>query len=120
MAELHIRLQYISKQHTGADNAFLLGIFDRCAAKTHIFSYAKRSELGEGAKMELMPTPRFGLNGACVNFVHLDRVLTYVSSQIFDKINFLKKKTIDEILLFFFFPSNLEEILIEYRAKTKR
>ena len=28
MAEFHIGLQYISKQHTGAENAFLLRIFD--------------------------------------------------------------------------------------------
>ena len=34
---VHIRLQYISMQHTGAENAFLLRIFDRCAAKTWIF-----------------------------------------------------------------------------------
>ena len=34
MAKCHIRLQYISKQHTGAENAFLLRIFNRCAAKT--------------------------------------------------------------------------------------
>ena len=37
MAEFHLRLQYISKQHTGAENAFLLRIFDLCAAKTCIF-----------------------------------------------------------------------------------
>ena len=48
VAEFHIRLQYISKQHTGAENAFLLRIFERCAAKTHIFSYATRSESSEG------------------------------------------------------------------------
>ena len=41
----------------------LLRIFDRCAAKTCIFSYATRSESGE-PKMEFMPTPRFGPNGA--------------------------------------------------------
>ena len=41
MAEFHIGLQYISMQHTGAENEFLLRIFDRCAAKTRIFSYVK-------------------------------------------------------------------------------
>ena len=64
MAEFHIRLQYISNQHTGAANAFLLKIFDRCAAKTCIFTYATRSESGGGGGMEFMPTPRFGPNGA--------------------------------------------------------
>ena len=64
MAEFHIRLQYISKQHTGAENAFLLRIFDRCAAKTRIFSYATRGESGGGGKMKFSPIPRFGPNGA--------------------------------------------------------
>ena len=41
MAEFHIGLQYISMQHTGAKNEFLLRIFDRYAAKTRIFSYVK-------------------------------------------------------------------------------
>ena len=48
MAEFHILLQYISKQHTGAENKILLRIFDQCAAKTCIFSYATRSDLGVG------------------------------------------------------------------------
>ena len=61
MAEFHIGLQYISMQHMGAENDFLLRIFDRCAAKTRIFSDVK---VGGGAKMEFMPTPRFGPNGA--------------------------------------------------------
>ena len=43
MTEFHIWLQHISKQHTGAENAFLLRIFDRCAAKIHMFSYATKS-----------------------------------------------------------------------------
>ena len=64
MAEFHIRLQYISKQYMGAENAFLLRIFDRSAAKTRIFSYATRRESGGGGKMEFMPTPRLGPNGA--------------------------------------------------------
>ena len=36
MAEYLIWLQYIFKQHTGAENAFLRRIFDQCAAKTRI------------------------------------------------------------------------------------
>ena len=66
MAEFQIRLQYISKQLTGAENAFLLTIIDRRAAKTCIFSYATRSESGGGGKIEFMPTPRFGPKGAFV------------------------------------------------------
>ena len=57
MAEIHNGLQCISMQHTGAENEFLLRIFDRCAAKTRI-------KFGGGGKMEFMPTPRFGPNGA--------------------------------------------------------
>ena len=60
MAEFQIGLQYISMQDTGAENEFLLRKFDRCAAKTRIFSYVKVG----GPKMEIMPTPRFGPNGA--------------------------------------------------------
>jgi len=63
VAEFHIQLQYISKQHMGAENTFLLRIFDQCAAKTRIFSYATQSK-SRGAKMEFMPTPIFGPNGA--------------------------------------------------------
>ena len=37
MAEFHIWLQYISKQHMAAENAFLLKIFDQYAARTQIF-----------------------------------------------------------------------------------
>ena len=48
MAQFYILLQYISKQHTGAENKILLRIFDQCAAKTCIFSYATRSESGGG------------------------------------------------------------------------
>ena len=61
MAEFHIWLQYISKQHTGAENAFLLRIFDQCAAKD--FSYVTQSESGGGGQMEFTPTPKFGPNG---------------------------------------------------------
>ena len=63
MAEFHIWLQYISKQHTGAENAFLLRIFDQCAAKTRIFLTRHKVNRG-GGQMEFMPTPRFGPNGA--------------------------------------------------------
>ena len=70
VAEFEIRLQYTSKQHTGAENAFLLRIFDWYAAKTWIFSYATRIESGRG-KMEFMPTPRFGPNGASVKLASI-------------------------------------------------
>ena len=60
MAEFHIRLQYNSMEPTGAENAFLLRIFDQSNAKTRIFSYTKVG----GSKMEFMPTPRIGPNGA--------------------------------------------------------
>ena len=55
MTKFHIWLQYISKQHTDAENAFLLRIFDRCAAKTRIFSYATQSESGGGARWSSCP-----------------------------------------------------------------
>ena len=49
MAEFHIWLQYISKQPTGAENAFLLRIFDQCAAKTRIFLTRHKVNRGGGA-----------------------------------------------------------------------
>ena len=63
MAEFHIWLQYISKQHTGAENAFLLRIFDQCAAKTRIFLTRHKVNRG-GGQMEFLPTARFGPNSA--------------------------------------------------------
>ena len=48
MAEFHIWLQYISKQHMGAENVFLLRIFDQCAAKTRIFLTQHKVNRGEG------------------------------------------------------------------------
>ena len=48
MAEFHIWLQYISKQHTGAENAFLLRIFDLWAAKTRIFLTRHKLNRGGG------------------------------------------------------------------------
>ena len=67
MAEFHIRLQYISKQHTGAENVFLLRIFDRCAAKTRIFSYATRSESGGGPRWSSCPP---GAKTGCTSLSH--------------------------------------------------
>ena len=67
MAEFHIWLRYISKQHMGAENAFLLRIFDQCAAKTRIF--LTRHKVNRVNQMEFMPTPRFPPNGASA-FVH--------------------------------------------------
>ena len=52
VAEFHIGLQYISMQHTGYENEFLLKIFDRWGAKTRIFSYVK---VGGGAKWSSCP-----------------------------------------------------------------
>ena len=71
MAEFHIWLQYISKQHTGAENAFLLRIFDQCAAKTRIFLTRHKVNRGGGGQMEFMPTPRFRPNGASVGSMQI-------------------------------------------------
>ena len=60
MAEFHIWIQYISMQYMGAENAFLLRIFNRCAPKTRIFSYTKVG----GAQNGVHATPRSGPNGA--------------------------------------------------------
>ena len=67
MAEFHVGLQYISMQHTGAENEFFLRILYRCAAETHIFSYLKVG----GPEKEFMPTPRFGPNGASALFSNI-------------------------------------------------
>ena len=58
MAEFHIWLKYISKQHMGAKNTFLLRIFDRCAAKTRFFPYVTQSESGVGGQDAVHARPQ--------------------------------------------------------------
>ena len=84
MAEFHIGLGYITMHHTGTENEFLLRIFDRCAAKTHLFSYMKVG----GTKMKFMPTPRFGPNGASVHGKYI--VLAIYWEKYFGKISLTK------------------------------
>ena len=89
MAEFHIWLQYIFKQHMGAENTFLLRIFDQCAAKSRIFLTRHKVNRGGGGQMDFMPTPRFGPNGA---FEYGTKFLL-----IKDRINKRKKSTCNEI-----------------------
>ena len=76
VAEFQIRLQYISKQHTGAENALLLGIFDLCAANTRIFSYVTWSKSGgrqDGVHTRLKIWPKWRHWLDAIRFLNLEQ-----------------------------------------------
>ena len=60
---IHICLHYISKEHVGAKNAFLIRTFDLWATKTQVnLAQHEVNRWGGGVQMEFFPASRFGPN----------------------------------------------------------